>query len=53
MDEKTPFDQLPAFWQREIRELRRESAKMRRERNEAREALAAASIAFANAAGSK
>lgn len=31
---------LPAYWQQQIRKLRDENAKMRRERNEARDALA-------------
>lgn len=31
--------ELPEYWQHEIRKLRQESAKLRRERNEAREAM--------------
>ena len=42
------FDQLPLSWQDKIRELRSEAAKMRRERNEAREALQALALKFAN-----
>ncbi len=50
---EVPFADLPTFWQQEIRDLRRDNQKMRHERNEARDALATATIAFANASVSK
>lgn len=40
--------ELPEYWQHEIRKLRQESAKMRRERNDARDALAALAMKVAS-----
>lgn len=34
------FDELPQSWQEKVRELRRENARLRLQRNEARDALA-------------
>lgn len=44
-----PFSSLPNSWQEEIRRLRRESAKLRRERNEARDQVGALGAALAAA----
>ncbi len=36
-----PLSELPAYWQQEIKDLRAENAKYRRERNELRDELEA------------
>lgn len=41
------FDKLPHYWQKEIKDLRRECTKARAERNEARKALAELASAVA------
>lgn len=45
---RTPLEDLPADWQETIRQLRRENQQMRRQRNEAREALAALALKVAS-----
>lgn len=41
MHEDSQFQDLPVYWQRQIRKARREAAKYRHERDEARRQLAA------------
>lgn len=42
------FNELPLTWQNKIKELRRENGQLRRERNEAREALAQLALTVAS-----
>lgn len=53
MKTDVPLEELPVSWQETIKALRKDAHKMRRERNEAREALATATIAFAALACAK
>ncbi|CPR35388.1 hypothetical protein PP568_12515 [Mycobacteroides abscessus] len=39
MHEDTPFEELPEYWRRVIRKLRREGIQLRIERNECRRQL--------------
>ena len=39
--------ELPEYWQHQIRKLRQDNAKLRRERNEAREAMTALALRVA------
>ncbi|BBX69407.1 hypothetical protein [Mycolicibacterium psychrotolerans] len=48
MSHSTPFEDLPESWRDTIKELRRENAKMRHQRNEAREALAELALKVAS-----
>lgn len=50
MNEENPFSSLPESWQEEIRRLRRENAKFRCERNQARQALAKLAVKVVAAA---
>ena len=47
INESAQLHELPIYWQEQIRKLRAEGAKMRRERNEAREALTALAMKLA------
>lgn len=51
MSQDTQFEDLPVHWQNNILEYRREAARHRVERNEAREALAELRSAIAALAG--
>ncbi|SKD68079.1 Uncharacterised protein [Mycobacteroides abscessus subsp. abscessus] len=48
MHEDTPFEELPEYWRRVIRKLRREGIQLRIERNECRRHLSELTDRLAN-----